>query len=155
MLLCRESWFACGAGASWQIKAEARDQKLRRKCGHETLGKMDLVDLMDLMDMPQWQQNQPQRHACPADGFCLTCRTSLTSLTKKPAKLTRACTSHHSTTPAQLTRACTSLPPNTPLFLKKDGGLGEEKDFFSREKKFFSSPKNHQPPLFTQERCRV
>ena len=38
------------SGAS---RAEARDQKLRRKCGHETLGKMDLVDLMDQMDMPQ------------------------------------------------------------------------------------------------------
>jgi hypothetical protein len=32
---------------------------------------------------------------------------------------------------------------NTPLFLKRDGGLGEEKNFFSREKKFFSSPNSH------------
>ena len=31
---------------------------------------------------------------------------------------------------------------HTPLFLKKDGGLGEGKNFFSREKKFFPSPKN-------------
>ena len=29
---------------------------------------------------------------------------------------------------------------NTPLFLKRDGGLGEGKNFFSREKKFFLSP---------------
>ena len=27
--------------------------ELRRKSGHETLGKMDLMDPMDLMDMPQ------------------------------------------------------------------------------------------------------
>ena len=29
---------------------------------------------------------------------------------------------------------------NTPLFLKRDGGLEEGKNFFSREKKFFLSP---------------
>ena len=29
----------------------------------------------------------------------------------------------------------------SPLFLKKDRGLGEGKNFFSREKKFFPSPK--------------
>ena len=29
---------------------------------------------------------------------------------------------------------------NLPLFLKRDGGLGEEKKLFSREKKFFASP---------------
>jgi len=27
-----------------------------------------------------------------------------------------------------------------PLFLKRDGGAGEGKNFFSREKKFFPSP---------------
>ena len=32
------------------------------------------------------------------------------------------------------------LVSNTPLFLKKDGGSGEGKNFFSREKKFFPSP---------------
>ena len=47
--------FLCGCFA---------DKKLRRKFGHETLCKMDLMDLVDLMDMPQWQQNQPPRHAC-------------------------------------------------------------------------------------------
>ena len=39
--------------AALLTKAEARDQKLRRRFGHETLCKMDLMDLMDLMDMPQ------------------------------------------------------------------------------------------------------
>ena len=34
---------------------------------------------------------------------------------------------------------------NTPLFLKRDEGSGEGKDFFSREKKFFPSPE--QSPL--------
>ena len=29
---------------------------------------------------------------------------------------------------------------HTPLFLKKDRGSGEGKNFFSREKKFFPSP---------------
>ncbi|MBE6363143.1 MAG: hypothetical protein E7054_05760 [Lentisphaerae bacterium] len=36
----------------------------------------------------------------------------------------------------------TGRAANTSLFLKKDGGLGEGKNFFSREKKFFPSPKN-------------
>ena len=30
---------------------------------------------------------------------------------------------------------------NTPLFLKRGEGLGEGKNLFSREKKFFPSPK--------------
>ena len=47
-----------------QTKAEA--QEVRRKSGHETLGKMDL---MDLMDMPQWQQNNHHgTHAVMAEG---------------------------------------------------------------------------------------
>ena len=49
-------------------KAEAR-LELRRKSGHETLGKMDLMDPMDLMDMPQWQQtNRHGTHAVMAEG---------------------------------------------------------------------------------------
>jgi len=35
---------------------------------------------------------------------------------------------------------CPRFPQNIPLFLKKDRGPGEGKNFFSREKKFFPSP---------------
>ena len=35
---------------------------------------------------------------------------------------------------------------HTSLFLKKDGGLGEGKNFFSREKKFFPSPESDHFP---------
>ena len=46
---------------------------------------------------------------------------------------------------------------HTPLFLKKDGGLGEGKNFFSREKKFFPSPKKSPLLAFSGdffEHCR-
>ena len=33
---------------------------------------------------------------------------------------------------------------STPLFLKRGGGSGEGKNFFSREKKFFPSPDSHR-----------
>jgi hypothetical protein len=33
--------------------------------------------------------------------------------------------------------------PDTPLFFKRDGGVGEGKKLFSREKKFFPSPEYH------------